>query len=37
MFIVSYFNCDLESQLSFLVEEGKNNLGFCGRKYYFLM
>ena len=36
-------NCDLESQLGFLVEEGKINLGFlvvegkaipwCGRKF----
>ena len=40
--IASKSNCDLESQLGFLVEEGKINLGFlvvegkiipwCGRK-----
>ena len=40
--IASNSNCDLESQLGFLVEEGKINLGFliiegktipwCGRK-----
>ena len=26
--IVSNFNCDLESQLGFLIEEGQINLGF---------
>ena len=26
--IASNFNCDLESQLGFLIEEGKINLGF---------
>ena len=40
--IVSYSNCDLESQLGFLIEKGKINLSFfimeeniipwCGRK-----
>ena len=40
--IVSNSNCDLESQLGFLIEDGKINLGFlvvegktilwCGRK-----
>ena len=44
--IASNSNCDLKSQLGFLVEEGKINLGFlrvkgktipwCGRKVYSL-
>ena len=45
--IASNSNCDLKSQLGFLVEEGKINLGFlrvkgktipwCGRKVYSLL
>ena len=30
--IAPNFNCDLESQLGFLIEEGEINLGFLGVK-----